>query len=325
MSFNPDNQTLDDVPQSSTSRGRKPLPAAELPQDAPIDGEALLAQQNQMARQSAEVMAQFGDGLPYDRERLIAEARFFMGAAAEAMLEAGKRLIQLKEQEGHGEFIVICEGQLGLGARSAQLMMSAAAKFLQGNPQLAAATPRLAALGKSKLYELMLEDDEELAALAEGGTLAGLKLDEVDRMSCRELRKALREAREDAEATGRVMADKNAKIDALARELQKKPLVVVLEPDEKAKALRQEVVALAYEAEADITGKLREGFAKLAEHAEEHGVDHRVFQATLVRQLETLLASIRSEFHLPEDLDLEAEPEWLTADTDALLGDPAGA
>lgn len=291
----------------------------------PLDEQGLLAGQNQLALQSAEVMAQFGDGLPYDRERLIAEARFFMGAAAEAMLEAGKRLLWMKEEEGHGEFIAICEQRLGIHERAARRMMSAAAKFLQGSPQLAAATPKLAALGKSKLYELMLEDDEELAALAEGGSLAGLKLDDVDRMSCRELRKALREAREDAEATGRVLADKNAKIDALARELQKKPLVVVLEPDEQAKALRQEVAALAYEAETDITGKLREGFAKLAEHAEEHGVDHRVFQATLVRQLETLLAAIRSEFQLPEDLGLEAAPDWIGADVDSLVVEPAGA
>lgn len=305
--------------------GRTANPGVEPVELQPLDGEGLLAGQNLIARQSAEVMAQFGDGLPYDRERLIAETRFFMGAAAEAMLEAGKRLIQLKDQEGHGGFITICEERLGLSARTARQMMQAAAKYLQGNPQLAAATPRLATLGKAKLIELLAEDDDELAALAEGGSLAGLKLDEVDRMSCRELRKALREAREDAEATGRVMADKNAKIDALARELQKKPLVVVLEPDEQAKALRQEVAALAYEAETDITGKLREGFAKLAEHAEEHGVDHRVFQATLVRQLETLLAAIRSEFQLPEDTSLEAAPDWIGADVDSLVVEPAGA
>jgi predicted GNAT family N-acyltransferase len=303
--------------------GRTANPGVEPVELPSLDSEALVAGQNLMARQSTEVMAQFGDGLPYDRERLIAETRFFMGTAAEAMLEAGKRLIQLKVQEGHGEFIAICEERLGIPERTAQKMMSSARRFM--SPKLEAHTTTLAALGKTKLIELLAEDDEELAVLAEGGTLAGLKLDDIDRMTSRELRKALREAREDAEATGRVLADKNAKIDALARELQKKPLVVVLEPDEQAKALRQEVAALAYEAETDITGKLREGFAKLAEHAEEHGVDHRVFQATLVRQLETLLAAIRSEFHLPEDLDLEVAPDWIGADVDSLVVEPAGA
>lgn len=288
--------------------GRTANPGLTPVELAPLNEEALLAQQNQMARQSAEVMAQFGDGLPYDRERLIAEARFFMGAAAEAMLEAGKRLLRMKAEEGHGEFIAICEERLGIHERAARRMMNAAAKFLQGSPQLAAATPKLAALGKSKLYELMLEDDEELAALAEGGSLAGLKLDEVDRMSCRELRKALREAREDAEATGRVLADKNAKIDALARELQKKPLVVVLEPDEKAKALRQEVAAVAYEAETTLQGTLRAAFNQLNETGDPE--QHRTFQAALLRQLEITLAALRSEFHLPSLQDPDQLPAW---------------
>ena len=290
----------------------------------PLDGETLLATQNLMARQSAEVMALYGDGLAYDRERVIGEARFYMGAAAEAMLEAGKRLIQLKENEGYGDFIAICAERLGIQERSAQLMMKASTKFLHGSPQLAAAAPKLAALGKSKLYDLMLEDDEELAALAEGGTLAGLSLDEVDRMSCRELRAALREARESYSAQGEVMARKNRELDETRQALEKtRRQVQAMSVDERAKALRQEVVALAFEAEADITGKLREGFTKLAEHAEEHGVDHRGFKAGLVRHLEILLATIRSEFHLPEDM--EAEPEWLSADVDSLVLQPQGA
>ncbi|RRW38491.1 DUF3102 domain-containing protein [Ectopseudomonas oleovorans] len=290
----------------------------------PLDGETLLATQNLMASQSAEVMALYGDGLAYDRERVIGEARFYMGAAAEAMLEAGKRLIQLKENEGHGDFIAICEERLGIQERAAQRMMCAAAKFLQSSPQLAVAASRLAMLGKTKLYDLMLEDDEELTALAEGGTLAGLSLDDVDRMTSRELRAALREARESYSAQGEVMARKNRELDETRQALEKtRRQVQAMSVDERAKALRQEVVALAFEAEADITGKLREGFTKLAEHAEEHGVDHRGFKAGLVRHLEILLATIRSEFHLPEDM--EAEPEWLSADVDSLVLQPQGA
>ncbi len=35
-------------------------------------------------------MARFGDGLPYERERIVHEARFYMAQSAEAMLEAGR-------------------------------------------------------------------------------------------------------------------------------------------------------------------------------------------------------------------------------------------
>ena len=57
----------------------------------------------------------------------------------------------------------------------------------------------------------MLEDDEELAQLADGGTVAGLTLDDVDRMSVRELCQSLREARETNAAQQRVLADKKRK------------------------------------------------------------------------------------------------------------------
>lgn len=54
----------------------------------------------------------------------------------------------------------------------------------------------------------MVLDNEELDELADGGTVAGLTLDDVDRMSVRELRQALREARETNAAQQRVLADK---------------------------------------------------------------------------------------------------------------------
>lgn len=65
-------------------------------------------------------------------------------------------------------------------------MMQASTKYL--SPALKPNVPTLAHLGKAKLFELMTEDDEELAELADGGTVAGLTLDDVDRMSVRELR-----------------------------------------------------------------------------------------------------------------------------------------
>ncbi len=89
-------------------------------------------------------------------------------------------------------------------------MMQASTKYL--SPALKPNVPTLAHLGKAKLFELMTEDDEELAELADGGTVAGLTLDDVDRMSVRELRRALREARETNAAQQRVLADKNEKL-----------------------------------------------------------------------------------------------------------------
>ena len=55
--------------------------------------------------QLQEVDRTYGDGRPYDRDRITAEARHHLGQGVLAMLEAGKRLIVLKEHEAHGEWL----------------------------------------------------------------------------------------------------------------------------------------------------------------------------------------------------------------------------
>lgn len=102
-----------------------------------------------------------------------------MAQSAEAMLEAAKRLTILKECEPHGEFESIVRDALGIPERTAQRLMQASIKYM--SPQLSAKAPALALLGKTKLFELMTEDDDVLSELADGGTIAGMTLDDIDR------------------------------------------------------------------------------------------------------------------------------------------------
>ena len=197
------------------TRGRKEAPAAETPPDnfnreaATAAGAALA----DLAQRSTEIAQRFDDGLPYDRNRMVSEARFYMGQSAEAMLEAGKRLIVLKENEPHGEFTELVENRLGLNDRTARRMMAAAVKYL--SPALEAKRTTLSVLGKSKLLELMVEDDAALEGLAEGGTIAGKDLDDIQAMSARELRAALVEARKKTAAKDAVIAKKDQKLNEL--------------------------------------------------------------------------------------------------------------
>ncbi len=126
-------------------------------------------EQNDAAEHNALIVAQFGDGVPYERVRVVTEAKFFMAQSAEAMLEAGKRLILIKEHEPHGEFVEIVENQLGIAARTARLMMQSAIKYL--SPKLESKRQALAVLGKTKLFELITEDDDDIAELADGGAI----------------------------------------------------------------------------------------------------------------------------------------------------------
>lgn len=124
------------------------------------------------------------------------------------------------------------------------------------------------------------------------------------------LTQRLDETNADYEAQSEVMAKKTAELDKTKQELEKvRKRIQSLPASEVVSELRQEVAAVAYEAEATILGSLREGFTKLAEHSISGGEDQRLFKAALIRQLETILAEVRSEFHLPAELD--GNPAWL--------------
>ncbi|EAM2340974.1 MULTISPECIES: DUF3102 domain-containing protein [Enterobacteriaceae] len=302
--------------------GRTKSQPVELVEDASLS-DGLNVSLNAMTEHRLEIMQQFGDGLPYERDRIVHETRFYMAQSAEAMLEAGKRLVILKENEPHGDFINILENDLGLEPRVARRMMQASVKFL-GNGDQNSKRTALTVLGKTKLYELMVLDDEELDALADGGTVAGATLDDIDRMTSRELKAALREARETNAAQQRVLADKNEKIDSLSTKLEKKSRIQPPKPDEEVKKLRAEVTALAVEAESAIAVRLSSAFETLCAYCAENMIDTpRDFMAGLVCQLESTARSLRSTFDLPDEPTGNAAPSWLTDPTPQINGQEA--
>ncbi|EDS7589942.1 DUF3102 domain-containing protein [Salmonella enterica subsp. diarizonae] len=282
---------------------RKPLPSQVI--DA-IDGDVpdnLSVELNEISQHRVAIMEQFGEGLPYERTRIIHEARFYMAQSTEAMLEVGKRLTILKECEPHGEFENIVRNSLGIPERTAQRIMQAAIKFL--SPTLEAKAPTLALLNKSKLFELVTEDDEDLAELAEGGTVAGLTLDDIDRMSVRELRKALRESKEDLAASRKLNAEKSQEINEL-----KETKFKTIDPDlaiqkwihefgeEHEKFLRTFIATVPF------------FFQQLEDDYNNRGVSHMGLMAGFLHDIEREIASVRAQFDIPE----LAEPDTSWSD-----------
>lgn len=296
---------------------RQPLATLELADDSTEHDQALLANQHQVATLTAQheaqvraVAAQLGYQLPADctdPDLIQRDIAANMRRSVEACLEVGRGLQVLKQACPHGEFVERLD-VLGLDRKVAVKFMTSAARFAS----LGSDSALTRALGnQSKLFEMLVLDDEEIQDLELTGQTGELSLDDVATMSVKELRKALREAREDKKALAQVNADKNAKIDELAAALAKKPKVIVVQPVEEAKQLRQEVVATAYEVESTLQGTLRKAFADLEQLAQQTGEDHRSFTAALVRNLEVTLMAIRSEFHLPE-LHPDQLPGWQT-------------
>ncbi|MBG6673522.1 hypothetical protein I5I81_01785 [Pseudomonas aeruginosa] len=296
---------------------RKPNTTIELAEDDQQQTETLLAHQHQVATLSAEheahvreAAALVGYLLPADStdpDLIQRDITANMRRSVEACLEVGRGLYTLRKACGHGNFIDRLDA-LGIEWSVAKRFIQSATKFasLGSNAAMAKAIGN-----QSKLFEMLVLDDEEIQELELTGQTGELSLDDVATMSVKELRKALRETREDKKALAQVNADKNAKIDELSAALAKKPKVIVVQPVEEAKQLRQEVVATAYEVESTLQGTLRKAFTDLEQLAQQTGEDHRSFTAALVRNLEVTLMAIRSEFHLPE-LHPDQLPGWQT-------------
>lgn len=285
----------------------------------PSNTEKLVQNSHDLAVHSSEILERFGDGMPFDQYRYEDKIRSHLSRSAEEMLAAGRALVVAKEHISHGQWVDFLS-KVGLEPRVAQRMAQAAIKFSN-----ASTSSHLieAAGGKSKLFELMVLDDDDLAELNEGGTVAGLELDDIAKMSVSELRRSLREARENAEARAKVLSDKNSKIDALDAELtklkSKPPLVETLPPDEMAQKLSEEVARHAASVLGEINRCLLPALRALDEHDQANGTRHNVMSAGLVAQIETRLAELRADFDLPRHLDGDATPDWLRDDAEEVI------
>ncbi|MGG6907827.1 UNVERIFIED_CONTAM: hypothetical protein P3F03_13375 [Pseudomonas aeruginosa] len=301
---------------------RKSQAAVELLEDDIEQGQALLAKQHQMAALNTEhdnqvraVAAQLGYQLPADctdPDLIQRDIAANMRRSVEACLEVGRGLQVLKKACGHGEFADRLE-VLGIDRHVAARFMQSAAKFasLGNNSTLTKAIGN-----QTKLFEMLVLDDEEIQELELTGQTGELSIDDVATMSVKELRKALREAREDRKALAQVNADKNTKIDELAAQLARKPLVVVQPMDEQLAERREELATKATAAEAAIAGALHPAVQLLVEKGEESGQDQRPIIAGMLAQVERALLQIRAEYNIPATPSASATPTWMADDSE---------
>lgn len=287
---------------------KKPTPAPEsrevaLPADAIAAQQAALNQlavarleQNQRVAALAQQLNYNGSTDPAVLENSAKDAIRRIGAG---IFELGAYLLLLKEACKHGEFIPALE-RLNVAPRAAQQYMLVTKRFANTK-----SISHLEGAGIAKLVELLPMDDEQLADLTELGQTGELALDDVARMSVKELRAAVREVRQEREADKALLDKKNARIDKLERDVRR---INKLPPDEQLVLLKREATELATEAEGLVLGGLRQALIALNNHGEERG-DQQPFMAGLVAQVQRQLTALRDEFNLPEP---SSTPEWET-------------
>lgn len=248
-----------------------------------------LAQQEQSVRVVA-LATQLNYHGSTDVAALENSARDAIRRIGMAVFELGAYLLLLREMCPHGAFLPTLE-RLNLEQRAARQYMQVTKRF--ANRQTSA---DLNALGVSKLTEMLVLDDEQLAELTELGQTGELALDKVATMSVRELRAALREAHADKEADAALLEKKNAKIDKLERDVRR---IAKLPPDDALAALQREATAVMNDTRGAVIGGLRQALLKLREeHPESEASD--VFMAGLVGQVQADLTDLREEFQLPD-------------------------
>ncbi len=245
------------------ARPAKPVPAlpnlandeaiASDMRDATIAHREIAADTNRINDEIVAIASRYDIDLPaYDQTLYIERAGFHLTQSAQSMLQAGVILCAIKHAEPHGAFAQIIESRLGLSHSTANKMMRAAVKFGgDAGKRLLANSPISANLSKSKLFELMVMDDDDMADAVATGMIGDTPLDEIAKMTVPELRAALRNASLDLEAKDSVLADKDKKINTLTAAKRLK-----LSPD---KAL-QECIAEAEKALAKEAGEAADKF-----------------------------------------------------------------
>ncbi|URX63277.1 hypothetical protein KR767_04190 [Luteibacter anthropi] len=194
-------------------------PEAIQPSDDGINHDALEQAGQALAEHAGHIAAidqQFSVPMRYNLDAYIDRIKQNAAESAQRLIEIGMMLIQIREREAQGTWIKALE-DIGMGVRFAQRAMQTAAKLHD--------LPRLQSLGVTKALELLSEDDDTLVELEQGGTLAGYTVDELDQMSVRELKAALRAERKEREeeksADEEIIRAKDERINKLTRDRRK--------------------------------------------------------------------------------------------------------
>lgn len=223
-----------------------------------------------------------------------------------AVFELGAYLLLLKEGCKHGEFVLTLE-EVGINHHSAKKYMAMTRRFANGST-----STHLEKLGFSKMAELLPLDDDQVDDLVEEGQTGELSLDDVTRMSVKELRAAVRKERAEAAK----QKNQVERLTAVNTELHEEARLVKRLPADAALAkLKKEAASTADDAEGAIMGGLRQALIALNNHGEERGL-HNVYMSGLVGQVQAQLNALRQEFNLPDvsnaaDQKLAAEmAEW---------------
>ena len=183
-------------------------------------------------------LAPFDENLPFSKDRLCSEIRFFQAADLASRIEIGKRLIVLKENLEHGDFEDTYQ-ELGFTRDSAAKHVKVAVRF--SNVFTSRHLNDGSKINFSKAYLLAAElQEDETDALFDGDKIREMFLDDIEQMSVRELKEKLRDGRKDQRRHERALEKKDIEISGLANEIKRLKSALKSDRDEESQQILME-------------------------------------------------------------------------------------
>lgn len=260
------------------------------PLDTPQYAAAHLAMQDAEVERQQRVQSMaltLGYAGSLHAEALLDGAKAAQRRVGQAVAEFGAYLVLLKEGCAHGEFGLVLE-ELKIDHRAAQRYMSVTRRL--ANTSL---TTHLDKLGYTKATELLALDDGQIDELAEAGATGELALDDVARMSVKELRAAVRKERKEKERHQGVAQETASELAELKTTFKRE------KPPEHLARLQRDATTLGLELQALIAGALRQAVLGIGNLGEERG-QHTAFLAGVVGGVQAALTELREQFDLPD-------------------------
>ena len=287
------------------ARNTTPAPASK---EAPFIEEAArsdIAAANQLAvatLEQNERVSALAVQLNYqgstDPAVLVNSAKDAIRRIGMGVFELGAYLLLLKEGCQHGDFVLTLE-EVGINHHSAKKYMAMTRRFANGST-----STHLEKLGFSKMAELLPLDDDQVDDLVDEGQTGELSLDDVARMSVKQLRAAVRKERAEAAK----QKNQVERLTAVNTELHEEARLVKRLPANEALAkTKKEAVGLQNETVGLVRGGLRQALLNLNELGGD--ASHTAFMACLLGAVYVELDALRDEFGLPL-ATVDTTPEW---------------
>lgn len=222
--------------------------------DANVDHQALVEAGNAAtahAQQLSVIDMQYAvDGETYSLDRIRAMMPIALEMTRVGILWLGRALILVREHETQDAYTGFLD-EFAISSHTAREYMRAAIAIRD--------RPQIETLGASKVLALASEPDETLDALIDGGTLAGHSLDEIARMTVREVKEALRRERKEREeektVDEQIIREKNERIDKLMRSKRRlETSTVRAQVDDLLRDMDEAAVTLAQQATLLVRG-----------------------------------------------------------------------